>query len=230
MFLFRNLLAIEMKSTWIIMSKPVFLGLSLLEISKIVMHWFQYDYVKPKYEEKAKLCYMDTDSFIVYIKTNDVYSEIPNYVETRFDTSNFESEIPLPKGKRKKVIGLMKDELGGKIMTEFAALRPKTHNYLTDNSDKNKKPKDTKKCIIKRKVKSEDYKHCLEESHLESKTNHLEKDRTDVISLQVNHKEPVKNNKLILKLEQRFIWGKLNVFTEEVNKNALSAKNNKINE
>ena len=186
--------------------------------------------MKPKYEEKAELCYMDTDSFIVYIKTDDVYSEIANYVETRFDTSNFELELPLPIGNRKKVIGLMKDELGGKIMTEFAALRPKTYNYLTDNSDKNKKTKDTKKCIIKRKVKSEDYKHCLEESHLETKTNHLEKDRTDVISLQVNHKEPVKNNTLTLKLEQRFIREKLNVFTEEVNKIALSAKNAKINE
>ena len=79
---------------------------------------------KPKYDKKAKLCYMDTDSFIVYIKADDIYKDIAEDVETRFDTSNYELECnsidrPLPKGKNKKVIGLMKDELGGKIKTNF---------------------------------------------------------------------------------------------------------------
>ena len=80
------------------------------------MYEFWYDYVKPKYGEKVKLCYMDTDSFIVYIKTDDIYKDIAEDVETRFDTSNYELDRPLPKGKNKKVIGLMKDELGGQIM------------------------------------------------------------------------------------------------------------------
>ena len=81
--------------------------------------------MKPKYGDHVKLCYMDTDSFIMHIKTEDFYKDIANDVEERFDTSNYEVNRPLPTGKNKKVIGLMKDELGGKIMTEFVALRPK---------------------------------------------------------------------------------------------------------
>ena len=89
------------------MNKPVHLGLSLLELSKISMYEFWYDYVKPKYHEKVKLCYMDTDSFIVYIKTKDIYKDFAEDVETRFDTSNYELECnstgrPLPKTKNKK--------------------------------------------------------------------------------------------------------------------------------
>ena len=104
------------------MNKPVYLRLSILELSKILMYELSYDYVKPKYGEKAKLCCMDTDSFIVYIKTDDIYKNITEDVETRFDTSNYELDRPLPKGENKKVIGLMKDELGGKIMIKFFGL------------------------------------------------------------------------------------------------------------
>ena len=146
-----NLIVIEMKRTRILMNKPVYLGLSILEMSKTVMHEFWYDYMKPKYGEKAKLYYMDTCSFVVYIKTEDIYVDIAKDVERRFDGSNYEFERPLPIGKNKKVIGLMKDELDGKIIKEFAALRPKTYSYLTDSNNKDKKAKGTKKCVIKRK-------------------------------------------------------------------------------
>ena len=83
------------------------------------MYEFWYDYVKAKYDEKAKLRYMNTDSFIVYIKTDDIYKDIAEDVETGFDTSNYELERPLLKGKNKKVVRLMKDELGGKVMSKF---------------------------------------------------------------------------------------------------------------
>ena len=102
------------------------------------MNEFWYNYVKPKYGEKLKLCYMDTDSFIVYIKTEDIYLDIAKDVEIRSDTSNYELNRPLPKGRNKKVIGLMNDELGLKIMTEFATLRPKTYSYSTDDSNEKK--------------------------------------------------------------------------------------------
>ena len=88
-----------MKKTEILMNKPVYLGLSILELSKILMYEFWYDYVKPKYGEKAKLCYMDTNSFIVYIKTDDIYKDIAEDIETRFDTWNYELDTPLPKEK-----------------------------------------------------------------------------------------------------------------------------------
>ena len=104
---------------------------------------------------------MDTDSFIMNIKTEDFYKDIANDVEKRFDTSNYEVDRPLPTGKNKKFIGLMKDELGGKIITEFVTLRPKTYSYLTDNGKEDKKAKGTKKCVIKRIIKFDDYKKCL---------------------------------------------------------------------
>ena len=106
------------------MNKPIYLGLSILDLSKIVMYEFWYDYMKPKYADNVKLCYMDTDSFIMHIKTKDFYKDIADDVEERFDTSNYERDRPLPKRKNKKVIRLMKDELGGKILTAFVSLRP----------------------------------------------------------------------------------------------------------
>ena len=159
-----------MKKIKVKMNKPVYLRLSILEISKTLMYEFWYDYMKPKYGDNVKLCYIDTDSFIMHIKTEDFYKDLANDVEKRFDTSNYEVNRPLPTGKNKKVIGLMKDELGGKIMTEFVALRlmtefvalrPKTYSYLTDDCEEDKKAKITKKCVIKRRLKFNDYKDCL---------------------------------------------------------------------
>ena len=94
-----KLLAIEMKKTQIIMNKPAYLGLSILDIGKTVLYECWCDYVKPKYGEKARLCYMDTDSFIFHVKTNDIYKDIAEDIEKRFDTSNYEIDRPLPMGK-----------------------------------------------------------------------------------------------------------------------------------
>ena len=150
-----------MKKTKVKMNKPIYLGLAILEISKILMYEFWYDYMKPKYDNNVKLCYMDTDSFIMDIKTNDFFKDIANDVENRCDTSNYEVNRPLPMGQNKKVIGLMKDELGGKIITEFATLRPKTYSCLTDDGKEDKKAKGTKKCVIKKMIKFNGYKKCL---------------------------------------------------------------------
>ena len=187
-----------MKKTKVKMNKPVYLGLSILENSKTLMYEFWCDYLKPKYGDNVKLCYMDTDSFIVNIKTNDFYKDIANNVEKRFDTSNYEVNRPLPTGKNKKVIGLMKDELGGNIMTEFVALRPKTYSYLTDDCEEDKKAKGTKNCVIKQMLKFYDYKYCL------------------------------KNNATNLKSQQIFKSEKYDVYTEVVNKIALSSNDDKI--
>ena len=145
-----SLLAIEMRKTQILMNKPVYLGLSILNLSKTVMYEFWYDCVETKYGENLKLCYMDTDSFIVHVKTDYIYKDIPKDVETRFDTSNFEIDRSLLKGKDKKVVGLMKDKLRGQIMKEFVGLRGKIYIYLKNNNDEYKKVKSTKKCVIKK--------------------------------------------------------------------------------
>ena len=99
------------------MNKPLHLGLSILEMSEIVMHVLLYDYVKPNYGEKTKLCYMDTSSFIVYIKTVNSYIDIAKDAETRFDTSNQELDRPLLKGKNKNVIGLINHKVCHKTKT-----------------------------------------------------------------------------------------------------------------
>ena len=117
--------------------------------------------MKPKNGNDVKLCYMDTDSFIMNIKTEDFYKDIANDVEKRLDTSNYEVNKPFPTGKNKKVIALMKDELGGKVIMEFVTLRPKTYSYLTDDVKEDKKAKGTKRCVIKRMIKFNDYKNCL---------------------------------------------------------------------
>ena len=108
--------------------------------------------MKPKYGDNVKLCYMNTDSFIMHIKTEDFNKDIADDVEKRFDTSNHEVNRSLPIGKNRKVIGLMKDELGRKIMTEFAALPAKTYSYLMDDGGSDKKAKGTKKMCNKTKT------------------------------------------------------------------------------
>ena len=160
-YISEDLSIIEMNKTKVKIKKPIYLGLSILDISKILMYEFWYDYMKPKYNDKVKLCYMDTESFVMNIKTNDFYSDIANDVEKSFDTSNYEVNRPLPTGKNKKVIGLMKDELGGKTITELVTLRPKTYSYLTNDGKEDKKAKGTKKYIIKRMIKLDEYKNCL---------------------------------------------------------------------
>ena len=142
-----NLAIIEMRKVKVKMNKPVYLGLSILDISKITMYEFCYDYVKIKYQDKARLCYMDTDSFVVNIKTKDFYKDISHDVNKRFDTSNYTFDRPLPTGINKKVIGLMKEELGGDIITEFVVLRPKAYSYVTNNFIEMKKAKGTKKAL-----------------------------------------------------------------------------------
>ena len=127
------------------------------------------------------------------------------------------------KGKNRKVIGLMKDELGGEIMKEFVRLRAKTYSYLKDNNDEDKNAKGTKKCVIKRKLNFHNYTNCLGAAQIENKINHLEKIKIDVDSL----KEFLKDNKLILKTQQRFKSERHNVFTEEISKMALRSNDGK---
>ena len=162
------------------------------------MYEFWYDYIIPKYGDKAKLCYMDTDSYIVHIITEDFFEDISNAVIKWFDTSNNNKndKIPLPIGKNKKIPGLFKDELEGKII-KVIAIRPKAYAYVKDDGIEHKKAKGTKKCIIKREIMFENYVDCL------------------------------LNNKNVCRSQQRFKSYNHDVYTEEVNKTALSANDDK---
>ena len=117
-----NLMGCEMGKIKLVMNKPVYLGQAILDLSKIVTYGFHYDNMVPKYGDRLKLCYMDTDPLVYDIKTEDFYEDIADDVPARFDTSGYCPNQLRPVGLNKKVIGLMKDELGGKIMTDFVAL------------------------------------------------------------------------------------------------------------
>ena len=148
-----NLMGCEMGKIKVVMNKPVFLSQAILDFSKIVMYEFHYDYMVPKYGlEKLKLCYMDTHSLVYDIKTEDFYENIANDVEARFDTSGYSKTDfrPLPISLNKKVIGHMKHESGGKIMTDFVALRPKLYSYKKQDGSEDKKCKGIKKCVVKK--------------------------------------------------------------------------------
>ena len=163
------------------------------------MYEFWYDYIKPKYKDKAKLCYTDTDNFVIHIFTEDFFEDINNDVERWFDTSNYDKndKRPLQTGMNKKVIGMFKDELGGKIMKEFCALRAKTYAYLMDDDSEKKEAKGTKRCVIKREIMLENYKDSLF------------------------------NNNTILRSQLRFKSDLHNVYTEEVNKIVLNSNDDK---
>ena len=178
------------------MNKPIYLGFSILEVTLIYEIW--YDYMKPKYGEKAKLCYTDTDSFIMHIETEYFYKDIAPDVDKWFDTSGYVVDRPLQMGKnKKKVLCKFKDELGGKIMTEFVGVKPKTYSFLIDDFEEKTKNKGTKKCVVKRILKFNDYKDCL------------------------------LNKKIILKSQQKFKSEAHSVYTEEINKIALRSNDDK---
>ena len=192
-----NLAIIEMKKVRVRMNKPIYLGMSILDISKITMYEFWYDYIKNKYGEGLNLCYTDTNSFIISVKTKYFYKDISENVIERFDTSNYIHDRPLPIGVNKKVLGLMKDELGGGIITEFVALRPKAYSYKTEDNVELKKAKGTKKCIINKMLSFSDYNNCLF------------------------------NNGNILRSQQRFKSENHIVYTENINKITLSCNDDK---
>ena len=160
----KYLFAVEMGKTEIKMNKPACLGQAILDLSKTLMHEFHYDYMRPKYGSKIKLYYMDTDSFVYEIETEDFYRDIAKDVEKMFDTSGYpkDDNRPLPIGENKKVLGLMKDELGGKIMTEFVALRANIYAYRKiDKEVEEKCCKGTKQCVVAESLTFDDYKTCL---------------------------------------------------------------------
>ena len=195
----KDLMIMEMRKVEVKMNKPIYLGQAILDISKTLMYEFWYDYIKPKYGDKARLCYMDTDSFVMDIKTDDFYKDINNDVDKWFDTSNYDKNDnrPLEIGKNKKLIGKFKDELGGKVMTEFCALTAKAFAYKLDDDTEMKKAKSTKKCIVKRELAFKNYMDSLF------------------------------NEEVIIRSQQRFRSDHHRVYSEEVNKIALSSNEDK---
>ena len=185
-----NLMGCEMGKIKVVMNKLVYLGQAILDLSKIVMYEFHYNYMVPKYGlEKLKLLYMDMDSLVYDIKTEDFYEDIANDVEATFDTSGYSKTDfrPLPIGLNKKVKGHMKDELRGKIMTDFVALRPKLYSYKVLDGSEDKKCKGIKKFVVKKTLTFEDYKTCLFSDSTEYRSQLMfRSSRHEVHTIEVN--------------------------------------------
>ena len=147
-----HLMAITMTKTRVKMTKPLYLGKSILGFSKILLYEFWYDYISPRYGDKTKLCYTDTDT--------DTDTDT---IERWFNTCNYDKNDKrlIVTGKNQKVPALFKDEIGGKTMTEIVAFRPKAYAYLTDDGSEHKKSKGTKKCVIKQKLMFQNLKDYL---------------------------------------------------------------------
>ena len=195
-----NLVSVHMKKTSLTMNKPVYLGMCILDLSKTIMYDFHYQYIKSKYGDKAKLLFSDTDSLMYEIQTEDFYKDISGDVKNKFDTSDYPENHPsgIPTGINKKVLGKMKDEAAGKIIKEFVGLRAKLYSYKMYEGEKEiKKCKGIKKQVVESSISHEDYKTCL--------TTGKEQLRKQNILRSYSHE----------------------VYTEEVNKVALSALDDK---
>ena len=194
-----NLVSVHMKKTSLTMNKPVYLGMSILDLSKTLMFDFHYNYIKPKYGKEAKLLFTDTDSFLYEIQTEDFYKDISGDVKDRFDTSDYPKNHPsvIVTGINKKVLGMFKDEAAGKNITEFVGLRAKLYSYKMEEGKENKKCKGIKKAVVEKSITHEDYKTCLETG-----------------------KEQLRRQNIIRSYEHT-------LYTEEINKVALSAADDK---
>ena len=147
--------------------------------------------MRPKYDSKVKLCYMDTDSFVYEIGNEDFYRYIAKDVEKRSDTSGYSKDenSPLPTGRNKKVKGPMKDKLAGKIMTEFVALRAKMYAYRKiDKKVEEKRCKGTKKCVVGEGLTFEDYKTCLFDGETVYREQMLFEDKKHEVYMVNKHK------------------------------------------
>ena len=166
-----NLIAVHMEKTTVKFNKPIQIGMSILDLSKTLMYRFHYDYVKPKWGDKAALLFTDTDSLCYEIQTDDFCEDIKDDAPEWFDTSNYEKDHPLFSEKNKKQVGFMKDECGGNQILRFVGLRSKLYAYEVDRlRDDNgewkynvqrKKCKRIRKYIIKKEIIIDDYEECL---------------------------------------------------------------------
>ena len=141
-----------------LLNKPIYVGMSVLDLSKHLMYDFYYNHLKKLYTHNIRLLYTDTDSLIVHVQTDDLYKDMAQNLDD-YDTSNYQSDHPLFSTANKKIIGKFKDELGGKVMTEFIGIRPKMYSYVGEESGK--RAKGVKKSVLKNGITHEDYKKCL---------------------------------------------------------------------
>ena len=186
----KNLVAIHLKKTEVYFNKPVYVGQAILDLSKLLMFDFHYNFIQRKYSYKrVKLLFTDTDSLIYEIETDDFYEDIRDDIKTKFDTSDFppNHESGILAGVNKKVIGMFKDEVGGKQITKFVGLRPKLYSFKVEESSTTKKCKGIKKNVVKKQIDFEDYVDCLFKGEKQMrKMNIIRSEKHEIYSKEVN--------------------------------------------
>lgn len=156
-----NVIAVHMEKEKIVFNKPIYVGFTILELSKTLMYDYHYNVFIKKYGvENIKLCYTDTDSFIYHINTNNIYNDIQHDLHYYFDTSNYPNSHHCYSSENKKAVGLLKDETAGIPIVEFVGLRPKMYSYAMNNGIELKKAKGVKKCVVN-EFTFDDYKKIL---------------------------------------------------------------------
>ncbi|XP_059217627.1 uncharacterized protein LOC131994766 [Stomoxys calcitrans] len=210
--------AVQMDRTKVIYDKPIYVGFCILEIAKLIMYDFHYNYMKKKFGERCQLNYMDTDSFIYTISSEDFYAEIKDDVEKYFDTSNYDANNPFGFPlKNKKEMGYMKDENGGTLMSEFVGLGPKMYSYKLDEGSEINKAKGVKKCVIEG-YSLENYKECLLNGikptgsmlSFRSKLHNIYTDKlTKVVLSPLDTKRKIREDKI-----NTYAWGHYKMATE----------------
>jgi len=159
--LFSNEMAgIDMRKSKLLLNKPVYTGMTILDNSKILMYDFFYNHLKKQYGSKCELLYTGTDSLLVEIETEDVYEDMKNNIDL-YDTSDYPKDHPLYSNVNKKVLGKMKDECAGTPIAECVCMRPKMYSILKANEKNIKKAKGVKKSVVKKQITHENYKETL---------------------------------------------------------------------
>ncbi|XP_028417042.1 uncharacterized protein LOC114541307 [Dendronephthya gigantea] len=184
-----DLAAVNMKKTKLYLNRPIYVGFTILDLSKVLMYQFHYEYMKPKYDCNAKLLFTDTDSLCYEIKTDDVYQDMLQDIDL-FDTSEYARDHPLHSLTNKKVLGKMKDETHGIPIQEFVGLRPKMYSILYTENDKQvekKTAKGIKKSVTKRKLRHINYKECLfDKKRTMASMNQIRSERHEIYSIKLN--------------------------------------------
>ena len=187
-----NLVAIHMKKNFLLLDKPSYVGMCILDLSKVLMYDFHYNFIKEKYGDRAKLLFTDTDSLCYHILTDDVYEDLYNHKDM-FDNSDYSKSSKFYFDENKKVIGKMKDEAAGNHITSFVGLKSKMYSYLVELPDgeikNNKTCKGISKNVTKRDLEHEDYLSTLLNSKIEKhKIKTIRSDHHVVSSYEINKK------------------------------------------
>ena len=155
-----DLAAIQVHKSRLVLNRPVFVGMSILDLSKHLMYDFYYNQLRGQYGDRCQLLYTDTDSLLLQVQTEEVFRDMASQAEL-YDTSDYQPEHPLHSNANKKMLRKMKDECAGRPIAEYVGLRPKMYSIFAAGRGNIKKAKGVKKNVVKKHIRHEQYKEAL---------------------------------------------------------------------